>query len=104
MTERICIKCGQEMRPIKNGFIFQVDDELRTADLWGCLTCDRYQIHGVPATQSLLKIYGHLRLENSELVCDPGNDKFWAVLDPALTYTPHFKKHMAEWYPDWRVH
>lgn len=102
MKDRICIKCGQEMIPIKNGFVFEVDDELRTADLWGCRPCERYQIHGLPAAQSFAKIHGHLSSEEEEhLVADPGNDRFWAILDPAITYTSHFKRHMSEWYQGW---
>ena len=102
MNERYCVECGSEMQPLKNGFLFLSEYDLRTSDLWGCKRCMRYQIHGIPVGPPT-KVYGEINNSNHvTLSFDPGNEKFWAILKPNLTFSEHFAAHMREWYPDWR--
>lgn len=105
MQERTCINCGRELQVIKNGFFFIQHGGLRTSDLWGCKGCNRFQIHGIPNSPAI-PIFGFVSDPDElsdGLVCDPGNERFWAILDPTITFTDFFRSHLKEWYPDWEV-
>ena len=94
--ERECIKCGQIMIPVKNGFYTVHNNIFRSSDLWGCLPCRRFQIHGMPEGFEVTII------EGGELQPDPGSDTFLSILDPVMTLPSYFSSHMKEFYPEWR--
>lgn len=98
MSNRVCIRCGQVMQPIKNGFYYSMPDgKVRNSDLWGCLTCRRFQIHGSPKTPILIRNI----VKSGNFVVDPGGDNYLAILDPEIDFTEEFDKHMIKWYPEW---
>lgn len=95
---RICVKCGNVMEPVKNGFTFSIGTRFYTSDLWGCKKCRRFQIHGTN------KHFGYVAklIEPIDLISDPGNKSFLAILEPKFVALPeYFYKHMKEWYPGW---
>jgi hypothetical protein len=94
--DRICVKCGRVMEPIKNGFYFFFDQKVRTSDLWGCRNCRRFQIHGSP------KVFVEAaNLIHGEIITDPGNQNMLAVLEPNLILPDYFEKYMNQYYPHW---
>ncbi len=95
--ERICVRCGQEMMPVKNSFWFLLDRKTRSSDLWGCRTCNNFQIHGAPNT-----FINTATITSGVLVPDPGNNEnFQAIINPKIIAPYSFGEHMAEWYPGW---
>lgn len=97
--DRICTKCGNTMEVVKSGFQFLDDNNiLFTSDLWGCITCRRFQIHGSPGSTNhqFSRVKGDF-----EVVPDPGNLNMYAILDPKIQFSGEFNAHMIEWYPHW---
>ena len=89
------------MRPIKNGFYHVGPDAFtRSGDLWGCLKCKRFQLHGVPKPFPWWPIYPCV---DGAFETDPQNDLYNAYLEPDFLFSEHFIKHMEEWYPEWEV-
>lgn len=93
-----CIVCGQRMEPIKNGFYFlEPDSSVWAGDLWGCLSCRRFQVHGIPKVP-VIPLHASLK---GVKATDLDNSTHDAILIPVLDFTKHFDSHMHEWYPYW---
>lgn len=94
--KRVCVRCGRTMKPVKNGFHHVGPDGcIRSADLWGCLSCNRFQVHGIPSGSAPWRpIFGYV---SGEKVPDPGNERFTAYLEPEFWFLDPFFKYMAEW-------
>ena len=94
---RNCIKCGRDLQVIKSGFLHIINQQVSSSNLYGCLHCKRFQIHGRPAaTRNVAMVKGLIQ-------DDPGNPKnYTAILDPVIEKMPSgFGEYMKEYYPYW---
>jgi hypothetical protein len=109
MSERFCIKCGNALEAIKNGFYFITPDGLlKSSDLWGCIKCRRFQIHGIPSGSFPWRpVYGYVDAgELTDDLTSPVNEAagsfiFQAYLDPTIIFLNPFYEHMKKRYPEW---
>lgn len=90
-------KCGEKMKCLKNGFNFIFGTSVVTSDLWGCYSCRRLEIRGIPAQ----------RLFDADAIVagwaspDPDNEYHLAILEPEIgLFSREFNAHMKEWNPD----
>jgi len=95
---RRCENCGRELVPVKNGFLFVRGNEVRTSDLWGCRQCKRFQIYGIPKQVSFeVGVVG----EHAQLIDDPGNPSYHAILYSPTKMPSDFAEHMKNYYSSW---
>ena len=98
--EPTCHKCGRYCEVIKTGFYHRQDNGLTyTGDLFGCLACGHFQLHGIPSRSHIWDLL--FGTASGLMEIDPKNKRYMAMLNPVLTVAPVFQQHMNEWYPNW---
>ena len=97
MSEKICANCGKPMECLKTGFLFHCSLAVHRGDLFGCRSCERFQIHGINKVSTPVSRIDSL----VGVIQDPHNEQHYAVTEGDFHFTKEFDEHMKQWYPHW---